>query len=232
MHDQPLREPGIGVAAEDVAAGGRAGSEAGVVGLPAPGEVALEGVAAPVPGEAREAELGLVTPAHALGRVHPERVHLLVQAQVLLEVDLSGPARGAVVAQDGVGAEAEVARVDLEAVGEPVPGAGRRLCERGRNQKAGGKRATDDGSTELSTRAAGLFLSLSNHGAGWLPAGRAVPRCNGNLQTCCWRSAPVRSILPGQVPPERRPALERQPEDLKDALELDRQGLGLSREGR
>ena len=139
------------VAPQDVAAGRRGRREAGAVGLAAPGEVAAERVVGPVAVELGEGQLQLVTPPDPPGPVHPERVHLLVQAEVLLEADVPGALR-AVVAEGGVGRDAEIAGVDLEAVGQAVPGAGRRLGERGRNQQARGKDGTDDGSHELNLR--------------------------------------------------------------------------------
>ena len=106
-----------------------------------------EGVVVPVAVELGVGQLQLVAAAHPPGRIQPEGVDLLVDAEVLLEVDVPGALR-AVVAEHGVGADPEVAGVDLEAVGQAVPGAGRGLGERGRNQQAGGQDAAEDSSHE------------------------------------------------------------------------------------
>jgi uncharacterized membrane protein len=69
--------------------------------------------------------------------------------------------------------------------------------------------------------------------------------CGANSIQVMRRMRALLQDLTGQVPPERRPALQRylervdkgihrafeEPEDRTDALEQDRQGLGLSREG-
>jgi hypothetical protein len=91
----------------------------------------------PVP-EEREAGVGqlqLVAPPDPPGRVDPERVDALLEAEVPLEVDVVAVEREHVVC-----VESEIAGVDPEPFGEAVPGA-RRLRQRRRNQHPDGEHA-------------------------------------------------------------------------------------------